>query len=168
MRKFRRLLFCLITCVVCISCATGHFTLKNWGQIVPDDTVRAQFENYQVNPNLTYYISGSDVYPNAILGLNKEYKLVSSLWKEIEMTPQVLQTKVFDMKLKALNMGQDQFGFVVLDNRGKQIGVWYSLLTATAPVQMKEDKKVIIYTPDIDVYENHQENSPNKPNVPVR
>ncbi len=165
MRKYSKILFYLLIFITCTSC--GNAALKNWGQIEPESEVKKQFETYQVNPNLTYYISGSDVYPNAILGLNKEYKLVSTLWKEVEMTPAMLQTKVSDMRLRALNIGQDQFGFVVLDNRGKQIGVWYSLLSATAPVQMKGDKEVIIYTPDIDTYEKYEESSP-KHNIHAR
>jgi hypothetical protein len=59
-----------------------------------------------------------------------------------------------------LKLGQDQFDFAVLDNQWKQIGIWYSLLTATAPVRMKEGKEVIIYTPDIDTYEKYGENAP--------
>lgn len=158
--NFNKLLLCLTVCAAFISCAAGNTALKNWGKIVPDSEVKKQFETYQVNPNLNYYISGSDVYPNAILGLNKEYTLVSTLWKQVEMTPAMLRTIVTDMKFRALNVYLSQFGFAVLDNRGKQIGVWYSLLSATAPVHMKENKEVIIYTPDVDAYERYEENSP--------
>lgn len=167
MNKYKKMLFCIVACTAFISCAAGNAALKNWGKIEPDPEVGKSFETYQVNPNLNYYISGSDVYPNAILGLNNEYTLVSTLWKKVEMTPAMLQTIVTDMKMRALNINQSQFGFAVLDNRGKRIGIWYSLLSATAPVRMKEDKKVIIYTPDIDTYEKFEENSP-KHNIHMR
>ncbi|MEN6623146.1 MAG: hypothetical protein ABFD50_16565 [Smithella sp.] len=167
MIKINNILFFLIVCAAFSSCASGNVSLKNWGQIVPDSEIKKQFETYQVKPNLNYYISGSDVYPNAILGLQKEYTLISTLWKKVELTPAALRTIVTDMKFRALNINQSQFGFVVLDNRGKQIGIWYSLLSATAPVRMKENKEVIIYTPDIDTYERYEENSP-KHNINTR
>ena len=167
MNKYGKILFCVIVCAVLISCAAGTVGItKNWGKIVPDSEVTNSFETYQVSPNFNYYISGSDVYPNAILGLNKAYTLESDLWKKIEMTPAKLQELVTDMRSKAMGLGQGQFGFAVLDNQGKQIGVWYSLLTATAPVHMKEDKKVIIYTPDQNTYEKYEENS-SMPNMPM-
>ncbi|MEN6375939.1 MAG: hypothetical protein ABFD75_14320 [Smithella sp.] len=168
MNKYGKILLCIILCAALAACAAGKtvFT-KNWGKIVPDSEVTKSFETYQVSPDINYYISGSDVYPNAILGLNKAYTLDSALWKKVELTPAKLQVMVVDMKSKARDIGQNQFGFVVLDNRGKKIGVWYSLLTVTAPVRMKDDNKVIIYTPDQDTYEKYEENSPLR-NIPMR
>ena len=158
MHKYGKIIIWIITCAALMSCAAGNTALtKNWGKIVPDTEVKIFFETYQVNYDFNYYISGSDVYPNAILGLNKAYLLDSTLWKKIEMTEALLKGLVTDMKSKAMTSGQNQFGFVVLDNREKQIGIWYSILSATAPVHMKEDKKVIIYTPDHDTYEKNDE-----------
>ena len=48
--------------------------------------------------------------------------------------------------------GQKQVGFMILDNKGKQIGIWYSMLMGSIGVKMKEDNKVIIYPPRDDVY----------------
>jgi hypothetical protein len=158
MHKYGKILFCVITCAAFISCAYGNavFT-KNWGKIVPDREVNNSFETYLVSPDLNYYISGSDVYPNAILGLNKVYTLDSTLWEKVEMTEAMLREIVTDMKLRAMNSGHSQFGFAVLDNKGEQIGIWYSILSATAPVHMQEDKRVNIYTPDHDTYERNEE-----------
>lgn len=158
MQKYGKIIVWIIACAVFISCAAANEALtKNWGKIVPDNEVKNIFETYQVGSDFNYYISGSDVYPHAILGLNKAYILDSTLWKKIELTEAMLQVLVTDMKSKALDSGISQFGFAVLDNRGKQIGVWYSILSATAPVHMKEDNKVIIYTPDPDTYEKYGE-----------
>jgi hypothetical protein len=41
--------------------------------------VTKAFEKYQVNSNYNYYISGSDVYPNAIIGLDKALTLEPDL-----------------------------------------------------------------------------------------
>ncbi len=68
-------------------CSTVMF--KNWGSIKPDTDATNDFEKFQINANLNYYISGSDVYPTSILGLNKAYTLDTDLWKKIDMTPEI-------------------------------------------------------------------------------
>ncbi|MEN6332177.1 MAG: hypothetical protein ABFD57_09330 [Smithella sp.] len=168
MNKYAKIVLSIIVCTALAACAAEKIVFtKNWGKIVPDNEATEVFETYKVSPDFNYYISGSDVYPNAILGLNKAYTLDSTLWKKVELSQANLQEMVTDMKSKARDIGQNQFGFVVLDNQGKKIGVWYSLLTATAPVRMKEDNKVIIYTPDQNTYEKYEGNSPLH-NVPMR
>ncbi len=117
--------------------------------------VTRTFETYQISSEYDYYISGSDVYPNAIIGLDKAYTLETDLWKKVEMTPKKLRELVTDMKDKAttVNYGMPLYGFVMLDDKGKQIGVWYSILGAKTFLRMKDNRTVIIYTPDIDTYE---------------
>lgn len=161
MNKYWKIIFCVIAYTVFVSCAAGTLGItKDWGKIVPDDAVKKNFETYQISPDLNYYFSGSEVYPTAILGLNKDYTLVSDLWQELDLTPTMLRRIVEDMKSKAFDIGrQSPSGFLVLDNHGRQIGIWYSILSATAPVHMKEDKKVIIYTPDQDTYEKFEGDS---------
>jgi hypothetical protein len=160
MYGYAKMIICIAVCAALISCASGTAALKdNWGKIVPDDQVRNSFESYQISADLDYFISGSDVYPFAILGLNKAYALDSDLWKKIELTPAMLQELVLSMKSRAMNFGQNQFGFAVLDDRGKQIGVWYSILFAATSVQMKGENKVMIYTPAPDSYKKNEEKS---------
>jgi len=43
-------------------------------------------------------------------------------------------------------------GFAMLDDKGKQIGVWYSILEAKTSLKMKDSNTVIIVTPDIDTW----------------
>lgn len=161
MNKYWKILFCILFCAALASCvAVNSYLAKKWGRIVPDKEATAAFETYQISADFNYYISGSDVYPTAILGLNKAYALDSTLWKKVDLSPAKLREMVTDMKVKARDIGQNQFGFAVLDNQGRKIGVWYSLLTATAPVRIKDDNTVIIYTPDQDTYEKYEENFP--------
>jgi hypothetical protein len=160
MYKYGKVIFYGFLCFALISCATVTDVLtKNWGKIVQDEQVRKSFETYSVSTDMNYYISGSDVYPFAILGLNKDYTLDSDLWKQVELTQALLQELVMDMQSKAWGFGQSQFGFAVLDDQGKQIGIWYSILSASTSIQMKDDKKVMIYTPDPDTYKQYEERS---------
>ena len=141
----------MVVLLLYMGCA-GIFQ-KNYGSIKPDGDVSAAFESYKIDPQLNYYISGSEVYPNALMGLKKTYTLDSDLWKIIEPTAKEFREIIQYMQKRALEAGQHQFGFAILDDKGKQIGVWYSILSAKTFVQMKEDGKVIIITPDLDTYE---------------
>ena len=128
--------------------------INNYGEIIPDGNITTMFEKYQINPHFNYYISGSDVYPNAILGVDKTYTLESDLWKKVDMTHAKFRELVTSMqdRVRALSIKLTLHGFVMLDDKGKQIGVWYSILSVRTSVKMKDSRTVIIDTPDIDTY----------------
>ena len=152
----KKILICLAVCISFISFSSGcgSVLFKNYGRITPDLGVKDSFEKYQVKPDYNYYISGSDVYPSAIIGLDKAYKLEPDLWKHVEMTPQKLRELVEYMRDKVTftSWGQVPYGFAMFDDKGKQIGVWYSVLEAKTSLKVKEDHTVEIITPDIDTY----------------
>ena len=161
MQKHWRIIFCIVWVLIVMlyaGCAGSLF--MNYGKITPDMNVKNAFETYQVNTEYNYYISGSEIYPNAIMGLDKAYTLESNLWKKVEMTPNKLRELVTDMKDKAgtVNYGMPLYGFVMLDDKGKQIGIWYSFLEAKTFLKMKGNQRVIIYTPDIDTYDRYNGN----------
>jgi fructose 1,6-bisphosphatase len=146
--------------ILMLSAGCAGSLFMNYGKISPNMEVTNAFETYQINTEYNYYISGSDVYPNAIIGLDKGYTLESDLWKEVEMTPKRLRELVTDMKDKAttVNYGMPLYGFAMLDDKGNQIGVWYSILEAKTFLKMKDNRTVIIYTPDIDTYDKYDHN----------
>ncbi|MCG6536342.1 MAG: hypothetical protein L7F78_16975 [Syntrophales bacterium LBB04] len=137
--------------------------LKNYGSLVADGRVMAAFEKFQVNPNYNYFYSGSEVYPNAVIGLDKSYTLETDLWKKIDMTPAKLREIVTFMKDKAatVSLTTSLHGFAILDDKGKQIGVWYSIIKATtkSSVRMKDSKTVLIDTPDINTWLQFEDGS---------
>ncbi len=126
--------------------------LARYGSITPDEEVTNAFTTYQPDPHLTYYISGSEVYPNAIMGLYRTYTLDSTLWKKVEMTPGQLRELVTNMRRKVLVVQ----GFALVDDKGNRIGVWYSLLSATTSLRMKDDRIVVIPTPALNTYEENE------------
>ena len=127
-----------------------------YGTIAPDNRAAKAFESFQISTDLNYYISGSDEYPNALMGLNKKYTLDSAFWKKIDPSPQRFRELVLQMQVRARQIGQFQYGFAIFDEKGNQIGIWYSILLARTPVLMKDDQHVEIYTPDIDTYIKHE------------
>lgn len=145
--------------IIFLSSGCTGSLFKNYGRITPDGNVKTAFEKYQVNPNYNYYISGSDVYPNAIIGLDKALTLEPDLWKQVELTPKKLRELVQDIqcKVKSLRWNLVLHGFAMFDEKGKQIGVWYSILEAKTFLSMKDDHTVIIITPDIDTYLKYED-----------
>ncbi|MBA4423346.1 MAG: hypothetical protein C0390_09670 [Syntrophus sp. (in: bacteria)] len=142
----------LAACLSAMAC-TGQL-FKNYGRINPTSETTRAFESYHVNADFRYYISGSDLYPNALMGLHRDYRLdPETLWKEVAMTPARMKEIVEDMKTKAAEYRLFQYGFEMSDDKGRPIGVWYSILSARTFLRMQENGTVRIDTPELDTYE---------------
>ena len=148
-----RLFWIFFLCLGLTACSGALF--RNYGTINPDNAATQAFESYQVDPDFRYYVSGSHVYPNALIGVQKDYRLdPQTLWREVVgMTPAKLQEIVEHMRTKADQVRQFQHGFALRDPQGKQIGIWYSPLHARTLLKMNEDGTVRIDTPEWDVYD---------------
>jgi len=134
------------------ACAGPLF--RNYGRILPSKETTAAFESHRVDPELRFYISGSDLYPNALMGLHRDHRLdPETLWKRVEMTPALMKEIVGFMQAKASEYRQFQYGFEISDDKGRPIGVWYSILSARTFIRMQEDGTVRIDTPPLETYE---------------
>jgi hypothetical protein len=142
----------LVVCLGTMAC-TGQL-FRNFGRINLSSEITGAFENYSVNADFLYYISGPSEYPNAIIGLHRDYRIdPESLWKKVEMTPKTMRKTVENMKEKSYNRLLSLYGFELLDPESKPIGVWYSIPTARTCLQIKDDGTVRIDTPDLDTYQ---------------
>ena len=66
--------YLLLLASLSMMACTGQL-FRNYGRInISSETTRA-FESYSVNADFRYYTSGSDVYPNAIIGLHRDYRI---------------------------------------------------------------------------------------------
>ena len=157
MNSRRNVGYCLLLLagLTTIACAGRMF--GSYGRIEGSDRATQSFERYYVDPTYRYYISGSDVYPNALIGLSRDYRLdPGTLWKEVEMTPKKMKELVDQMKARASQIMQIPQGFDLFDDKGRVIGVWYSIITARTFVQMEKDGIVRIDTPDLDTYDKFE------------
>ncbi len=68
------------------------------------------------------------------------------------MTAARMQEIVDNMKTKASEHNMFQYGFEMSDDKGRPIGVWYSVLWARTFLRMNEDGTVRIDTPALDIY----------------
>jgi hypothetical protein len=142
-----------------VSCS-GLFS--NYGTINLSEKVTGGFEGSAVNGEYRYFISGSDLYPNAILGLRSDVRLdTRTLWREVTMTPVRMKELVEGMTAKVSELNLNIRGYELTTPGGQSIGVWYSIPTASTMVRMNEDGAIWIETPDIDTYEKFEvENDP--------
>jgi len=149
--KTLKYLILLLALWAMVGCATVN---SHYGSIVPDQAAERDFDAFRIDPQMNYYYSGGDLYPNALIGLKKEYVLDNDLWKPLEPSPRIFRDKIQSMKEKARSCGGHQYGFAIRDPQGKLLGIWYSMITVqTMTVRMGEGNKVIVYTPELDVYQ---------------
>lgn len=151
MRSIKLIMACLFILILSLA---GCAAFKgSYGDIVPDDAARKSFESYRMDPGMNYYYSGSDANPNAIIGLKKEYELDNDLWKPIRPDNKLFKEYVWGLQHRANEYHMAQYGFAINDHQGKQIGIWYSVLKLKIRlVKMGTGNKVIVYTPELEVY----------------
>jgi hypothetical protein len=151
-----RYIACLCTlsvlCMVTIAYAGPIF--QDYGLITPSGEANRSFQAYQVNSEFRYYITGSEIYPNAFIGLHRDYRLdPDTTWKEVNMTSEKMKYIVEGMQSKASEYGKFPQGFDLSDDKGKVIGAWYSIPSARTFIRMQEGGSVRIDTPKLDIYE---------------
>jgi hypothetical protein len=146
------LMLLMLTLLNLAACSGSFF--RNYGRILPSEEVDRDIETGVVNPELRYHTSGSDLYPNALIGLRRDYRLDrETFWKEVAMTQPKLREITGFMKAKAFEFRQSPRGFDLLDTGGKKIGFWYSIFTARTFLRFEEDGTVMILTPDLETFD---------------
>ena len=139
---------------------SGCSMMGKYGTIVPDETAMKTFEAFQMDPGMKYYYSGQDAYPNAMIGLKKEYVLDNKFWKPIKPDSEMFQRLIQSMQRNASEQGESEYGFAIKDPHGRSIGIWYSLLKINKTIEMKGDNKVDIYTPEMTLPKGRTVTSP--------
>jgi hypothetical protein len=123
-----------------------------YGIIKPSRNATEAYERFHVDPDRSYYISGSDLYPNAVIGLDKSWTLETDLWRKKDLDSHGMRELVQNMRRKALEGNRVLHGFDVYDNGGQAIGDWFSVMGIHATVRIIAEKTVAIDTPPIDTY----------------
>lgn len=121
----------------------GHY-----GRLSASQTVKMQFENYEVLPDHRYYYSGSEARPRAVIGVHEATVLQSDLWVPVELTSDRLRGWVDYFGPNAKHF-QGNNGAAILTEDGRKIGVWYAFIDWRdwAAVKMIDANTVSITTP---------------------
>lgn len=123
-----------------------------YGELRPSQQTTEAYTAFQVDPEKNYYISGPEFYPNALMGIDKEWSLESDLWKKRELTNASIKELVLNMQSKAMERMVPPHGFDVIDDKGRKIGDWYSIMGLDISIKVTGEKRVTITTPPIEIY----------------
>jgi hypothetical protein len=122
---------------------------ERYGALRASESVTRAYEQYQLHPDLNYYISGPDVYPRAVIGIDRCLLLNSDLWKQRDFNSETFRETVRNMQSRALSTMQMLHGFEIVDQQGRRVGTWFSVLDVRTTVKMLKDNRVRIDTPPL-------------------
>jgi hypothetical protein len=136
--------------------ATG----KNPG-VTTSREATAIWNSYQILPNYRYYYSGPDAQPFYIIGIDDRYKLMTNLWKPVDLTPAKLKDWINYIQPR---YNPWPYGAYITGPNREQIGLWYSVrdwrrkgsailgennqVTVTIPPSEKRRKSLLLYPKD--------------------
>ena len=118
--------------------------LGGYGGYRTSSEVDRLFSTYQVLSDHTYYYTGSDTRPGAILTIHNDYTLTSAdLWNRKAVTADDLRYWVSAMTSNLSNL---PFGYYIVDPDGRRLGVFYATWDRGA-VEMTGDRQVAVHLP---------------------
>ena len=125
-----------------VGCATSG----NYGTLQRSQELNQKFLNSEVLPDYNYYISGGYDRPNAILGIHKDYQLVSDLWEPVQMSSAQMEKFIQAIDPESYRGPAGYFAAYIMGSDGKKVGIWYSIQNTTT-VKFLGGNKVEVYTP---------------------
>ena len=138
--KFQRLSAVIGLGLLFLLCACAS---SNSGKLEASQEVTKIFDNYQILSDHSYYYSGMQNLPDAIVGIHSSYSLKSKTWQEIDFSSFLLRKLV--ERMSYVHMVTPR-GAWILDPDGNRIGVWYSGRYQTT-VRVGEDNHVVVVPP---------------------
>jgi hypothetical protein len=143
-----QLFFVVLLAAVALTILVKRFFGGRYGNLRPSMETTNAYLSAQVDPEVRYHLSGSDLYPGAIIGIGKEWTLESDLWKPLEIDRRRLGELIFNMKSQGMGSGVLPYGHEIFDDRGEKIGSLFSLPGQNVTIWIKGEKRVQISTPE--------------------
>jgi hypothetical protein len=101
------------------------------------------FDDSQILSNHSYYYSGMQSMPDAIVGIHSSYSLKSKTWQQVDFSSFLLRKLVDRMAYVYMVTPR---GAWILSPDGNRIGIWYSAQYQTT-IRMGQDNRVVIAPP---------------------
>jgi hypothetical protein len=146
------LTFLLITGLAVL---VGYILFFSWrlqsryGTLRPNGAVTRAYEHYHFDPDMVYYISGSDAYPRTLMGLDRRFVLASDFWRRKEFNPEILRETIRDMQAGALTSMQPLQGFDILDHQRQPVGILFSAIGVQTTIKMLPNNRIRVDTPPL-------------------
>ena len=106
------------------------------------------WHSYEILPNYHYYYAGPDAQPFYVIGIDNRYKLMSKLWKPVDLTPEMLKRWINYLNPRA-GYSPYLYGADITGPNGERIGLWYSVRDwrLTGSATLGEDNRVFVTMP---------------------
>ncbi|MCE5265226.1 MAG: hypothetical protein LLG97_17045 [Deltaproteobacteria bacterium] len=142
-----QILFLILLAAIALIILVKRFSGGCYGSLRPNLETTNAYLSAQVDPEMKYYLTGSDLYPAAIIGIVKAWTLESDLWKPLDLDPPRLKELIFNIKSQGMGAGVLPYGHEIFDDREEKIGNLFSLPGQNVTVWVKGEKRVQISTP---------------------
>jgi hypothetical protein len=120
----------LLAALVIVAAMVAACSVANIGGIRESREVTHQFEALEVNPNYRYWYLNQENNPFGVTGLDRDYRLDGGpMWQAVAPDSDSFR-KVVGLVRSFPMPNSYTSGFAIIDPQGRQIGVWYSSLTA--------------------------------------
>ena len=127
-----------------ISVAMLSACTQKYGGLTHNDEITEIFEKNQIVADHRYYYAGFEAVPNAIIAIQNDYQLVSSVWKKINLTPTILNKLVVRMQAAYTPLPR---GAWILGPDEQRLGIWYSSQQVTA-VRLSQKTQLRLAPPE--------------------
>ena len=146
-RTLQKSLFAIVIILLFVS---GCADTGDRGTLRRDRELGQMFMSYQVMPEHNYFTSGGYDKPNAILGIHKDYEMVTEAnWRIIpNVSSAQVEKWIRTIDPEDRGPGHDYFAYYILDPEGKRVGFWYSIQRHTV-VKFLEGNKIEVYPPEL-------------------
>ncbi|MGI9535452.1 MAG: hypothetical protein ACR2PB_00170 [Desulfocapsaceae bacterium] len=122
----------LLAVAIFLSSCVATTGIQNSGTIKESHDISQKYRSLTIDPNYNYYWSGTELNPDAIMGLDKNLTVQSQFWHQVDLTTEQLDYWVTwgdrqsaDEGFSTKYLGK-YMGAYILDLEGKVIGDWYS------------------------------------------
>lgn len=134
-------------CLLAIAAALGSAcAMANFGSIRPSADISRQFQDLDINPNYRYWYLNQENNPFGLLGIDREYGFDGGpIWAPLDPDAATFK-KIVGLVQGFPVKGSSTTGYEIMDSQGRQIGVWFSSLSAGVTVDPAA-KKVSVATP---------------------
>lgn len=148
-----QILITVVAVAAILVIAYWRFAGGRYGKLRPSGEATVAYESFLVDSGRNYYFSGPDLYPNAIMGMDKSRALESDLWKKQDLTAEGMKRLVENMSARAMEQGASLHGFDILDEKGVKIGDWFSIPGLNIVIRTEGENRVVVSTPPLEIYQ---------------
>lgn len=130
------------------SCKGASLFTGNYGGFRQSPAVEADIQKCTVKPDYEYFTYGSEDFPEVLMAIDRKYDVEPGIWRKVSLTKDKMKILLDSMNHRAfMDATYPLRGFSIIDDKGKEIGLWYSDFMFTALVVMKEGNRVVISAP---------------------